>query len=266
MSRKCFALFLLSVVLFLPATATALTELSGRIRQDAMLRMDPLFESEMTETEVKEDESTLVLGNSVDGDWIKVMTRNGEQGWIQEGLVDLRRVPMDEFDEYFYMLRKKNRTVHRWNYELGLSWGTAPFGIGVENMIRLNLYEDGIFIHRGDVFELGTGFRYHKGADPSPAIGATDLVNQEGKAFWEVPLEFTYLFRIGVKGDLMAGPHFGVSFVNDPFARFTPSMPAVLGAKFRYYPGDSFGLYWNTWMHLRSVTYYGLSFGVNWRF
>lgn len=220
----------------------------------------------MSEVEVEENESTLVLGNSVDGDWIKVMTRDGYVGWIQEGLVDLTRVPKAEFDDYFYMLQKRNRVTHRWNFELGPSWGTAPFGLGLETMIRLNLYRDGFLMDRGDVFELGTGFRYHKGADPSPAIGATDLVNQEGKAFWEVPLEFTYLFRFGADGNLMAGPHFGVSFVKDPFARFTPSMPAVLGTQFRYYPRDSFGLYWNTWIHLRSVTYYGLSFGVNWRF
>lgn len=260
-------LFILAVfcVLF-SSSASALTELSAMVRGAYVLRETPSIDSIETPWQVEDEEEVFVLGSSLDSSWIQVLKRNGKSGWLPVHQVDLKRVDQKSYDDFYFALMRERRATTRWNFEMGLGWGTAPIGVGAEMMLRLNLFRDGMLTNKSDQFEIGTGLRYHLGANPSPTIEGDTLVSANAQPFYEVPLELSLLFRLGYRGALLVGPHFGVSFVNDPYARFNPAMPAITGFQFRYYPRDSFGLYWNTWVHLRSEIYYGISFGVNWRF
>ena len=246
--------------------AFALAEFTGMVRGDTVLKEEPNFEATDTRWQVKDEEEIFVLGTSIDGGWIEVIRRDGKSGWMPLNKVDLRRTDRPVYDDFYFAYMRERRITFRWNLELGLGWATAPIGVGAETMFRLNLFKNGMLTNKSDHFEIGTGFRYHLGAAPEPTLGVSGLETASAKQFWEVPVEFSLMFRLGYQGNFLVGPHFGVTFIQDPYGRFNPTMPAIAGFNFRYYHRDSVGIYWNTWVHLRSVIYYGLSFGVNWRF
>ena len=246
--------------------AHALTELNAVVRDQYVLKTTPNFEGNQTEYEVAKGESTFVLGTSIDGAWVRVLRKDGKSGWMPVHLLDLHRVDQEDYDDFYFALMRERRKMTRWSWEAGLSFGTTPFGVGAETMLRLNLFKEGAVTHKTDQLEIGTGLRYHLGAAPSPTFNGVSLVSASAQKFWEIPLELSWMFRLGYRGSLMVGPHFGVSFVKDPYARFNPAMPAVAGINFRYFPRDNFGIYLHSWVHLRSVIYFSASTGVTWRF
>ncbi len=260
-----FGFFALVVALFSPSVV-ALTELSASVRDQYILKLKPEYDADNSEVEVMKNEFTFVLGTSLDGSWVQVINRDGRSGWIPVTMLDLQRVDQEDYDDFYFALMRERRYLSRISWEGGASFGTTPFGVGAETMLRVNLFKEGFATNKSDQLELGAGFRYHLGASPSPTFNGTTLVSDSAKRFFEVPVELSWMFRLGYRGNLLVGPHFGVSFVKDPFARFNPAMPAVAGFNFRYYPRDSFGIYFHTWVHLRSVIYYSASSGVTWRF
>lgn len=259
--------FVFLLVFVLSPSVYALSELNAKVRDNLYLRSSPAEDAESNGVQVVTDETVFVLGTSVEGSWIQVLKKSGETGWLTLNFVDLFRVDRADYDEYYYQLMRERRYNTRWAWNLGLSYGPTPMGIGAETTLHLNLAKRGVFDSNVDQLELASGIRYHLGADPKPALRSDGtLFNKPAEAFWEIPVFFVWLFRMGYRGELMIGPRFGFSVLKDSYNRFPTSVPGLTGFELRYFPVDTVGLSWNTWIQMRSVVYYQTSFDLSFRF
>jgi hypothetical protein len=249
------------------ASLYAVNALNAKVRETQMLRVAPQDESPVGSVQVEVDEVVFVLGTSVDGYWVQVLKDNGKSGWVPINLIDIYRVDRLDYDDFYYAMMRERRVTSRWHLGGAVSYGPVPYGLGGEAVLHLNLFRKGIFQLNVDQIELGAGFRYHLGADPTPALKPDgSLFNKASEAFYEIPVYLLWMFRLGYRGDWMLGPRLGFAVVKDPFFRFDYSIPAVTGFELRHYPRDMLGLSWNVWVHMRSVVYYSTSFGLNIRF
>jgi len=262
--------FLLGLFLFVAtwsAPTNALSELNARVRENVMLKSSPSEDATDTSYQVQVEEKVFVLGTSIDNSFIQVIKKNGETGWLPVGLADLHRVDRAEYDEYYYALMRERMHTTRWNFHLGASYGTAPVGIGGEALVNLNFFKRGVFDSNVDQLELGTGFKYHIGADPEPVLKEDGtLYSKPAKPFYEIPVQLVWLFRLGYRGETLIGPRLGFTYIQDRYARFNSALPALTGFELRHYPRDTLGISWNTWVYLRSVIYYSTSVGFDFRF
>jgi hypothetical protein len=254
-------------VLCVASGAQALSEMNAKIRDNLLLRSAPDEDSETNGVDVVTDETVFVLGTSVDGSWVKVLKKNGQSGWLTLNYVDLYRVDREEYDDFYYELMRERRYTTRWAWNMGLSYGPAPMGVGVESLLHINLAKRGLLDSNVDQFELASGIRYHLGSDPRPALRLDgSLYNKPARAFYEVPVFLVWLFRMGYRGQVMLGPRIGFSIIKDFYNRFEYSLPGLTGFEFRYYPADRTGLISSTWIQVRSVIYYQTSTGLSFRF
>lgn len=265
---KCLFKFVTLFVLFsIPISVRAISELNAKVRENYSLKKAPQEDAQPNGVLVNVDEVVFVLGTSVDGHWSQVMKKSGETGWITLNLVDLYRVDRADYDDLYYVMLRERRHTTRWTWNAGLSYGPTPMGIGAESTLHYNFAKRGVFNANVDQIELASGFRYHLGADPAPALKPDGtLYNKSAKAFWEIPVYLLWMLRLGARGEWMFGPRLGFSIIKDSFNRFEYAVPGLTGFEMRYFPGDSLGFTWNVWAQMRSVIYYQTSFGLSYRF
>ncbi len=200
---------------------------------------------------LKPNEVTYSLGVSLQGQWTKVLTVRGEEGWVHsEYLVKFEGVPenVDDFESMF----AARRAIGTWfSFQFGPSWGNNPFDFRVQVDTIFNLTPNGAIDQFYDQVEIGLGGSYHPFAPP---FG-------EDRAF------FQWLYRFGRKKNSMLGPRIGTGFTQLADFKAKRTWFFISGLTYRHYMNEVIGIYAEATYYLRTTRLYGnASAGLTLRF